>query len=250
MVLDHREYQKMSSQGNVAILFIHGILGSPRHFDPFLPYVPSDWSVRCLLLAGHGKSVQDFSYSSMKRWRQQVSTVVEELSAGHEKVLVVGHSMGALFAIEQAVSHPEAVAGIFLLAAPLRVRLRLRIVPYLLRVWRNKPKKDDPVSLAFLQACSIQQDWRVWRYLGWIPRFWELLMQIRRTRKLLPQLQVPGIAVQSRDDELVGFSACRDLKDRLQVQVLENSAHFYYSQEDFAQIQAAFTDFCQKNGKG
>ena len=28
---------------DTAILFIHGILGAPNHFTPFLPFVPSNW---------------------------------------------------------------------------------------------------------------------------------------------------------------------------------------------------------------
>ena len=246
--MDHREYQKVTSQGSTAILFVHGILGSPRHFDPLLSCVPPQWSVRCLLLDGHGKDVQDFSRSSMKKWRQQVAEAVAELSATHEKVLMVGHSMGTLFAIEQATADPGTVGGIFLLAAPLRVRIRLRLVPYLLRVWQNKPKANDPVSEAFLQACSIRQDWRVWRYFGWLPRFWELLMQIRNARKLLCRLSVPGIAVQSRKDELVGLTACRDLEGRMPVLVLKDSTHFYYAEDDFTRLREAFTAFCRENG--
>jgi len=244
--LDHREYQKISDRKETAMLFIHGILGSPRQFDPLLSCVPPDWTVRCLLLDGHGKGVRDFSRSSMKKWQAQVAAAVDVLASTHKRVLLVGHSMGTLFSLEQAVLCPDAVAGIFLLAAPLRVRIRLRLLPNLLRVWLDKPKKDDPVSAAFLQACSIRQDWRVWRYLGWIPRFWELLMQIRRTRKLLQQLRISGIAVQSRRDEMVGLAACNDLKDRMQVLILENSTHFYYPEQDLTQLKDTFSEFCSQ----
>ena len=35
-----------------AVLFVHGILGSPAQFAPFLPLVPQDWSSCNLLLQG------------------------------------------------------------------------------------------------------------------------------------------------------------------------------------------------------
>jgi len=246
--MKHAEYLRLSPDGGVAILFIHGILGSPRHFDFLLPVIPRNWSVRCLLLEGHGKGVQDFSRSSMAAWRAQVTQAVEELSAHHKKVLLVGHSMGTLLAIDQAVVRPEAVTGMFLLAAPLRVFLRPRLLPDLIRVWLNQPKMGNPVSEAFLEACSIRQDWRFWLYLGWIPRFWELLMECRRIRKLLHRLTIPCEAYQSRRDEMVSLRACRDLTPWTNVTVLDYSNHFYYGPEDRERLILAFIRFCKKNG--
>ena len=245
--MDHAEYLRLFPDADVAVLFVHGILGSPRHFDLFLPVIPPKWSVQCLLLDGHGKGVKDFSKSSMAVWRAQVSKAVEALSVHHKKLLIVGHSMGALLAVDQAVARPEAVKGIFLLAAPLRVFLRVRLLPNILRVWLNQPKKDDPVSQAFMEACSIRQDWRIWQYLGWIPRFWELLMECRRIRRLLPQLKVPCEAYQSHKDEMVGLRACKDLEPWAKVTVLERSNHFYYAPEDREQLISAFNRFCRKN---
>lgn len=48
-----------------AVLFVHGILGSPAQFAPFLPLVPQDWSFCNLLLQGHGGGARDFSAASM-----------------------------------------------------------------------------------------------------------------------------------------------------------------------------------------
>ena len=62
--MDHAEYLRLFPDADVAVLFVHGILGSPRHFDLFLPVIPPKWSVQCLLLDGHGKGVKDFSKSS------------------------------------------------------------------------------------------------------------------------------------------------------------------------------------------
>ena len=53
------------------VLFVHGILGSPAQFAPFLPLVPQDWSFCNLLLQGHGGGARDFSAASMAVWREQ-----------------------------------------------------------------------------------------------------------------------------------------------------------------------------------
>ena len=43
-----------SGQERIAILFIHGILGTTSHFEPFLSLVPPNWSICNLSLKGHG----------------------------------------------------------------------------------------------------------------------------------------------------------------------------------------------------
>lgn len=68
-----------SGQERIAILFIHGILGTTSHFEPFLSLVPPNWSICNLSLKGHGGSVKDFSQASMTEWKQQVKNVIEEL---------------------------------------------------------------------------------------------------------------------------------------------------------------------------
>ena len=68
-----------SDQERIAILFIHGILGTTSHFEPFLSLVPPNWSICNLSLKGHGGSVKDFSLDSMTEWMQLVMNALEEL---------------------------------------------------------------------------------------------------------------------------------------------------------------------------
>ena len=43
------------------MLFVHGIVGTPRHFDFLIDVVPSTVSIYNILLDGHGYGVRDFS---------------------------------------------------------------------------------------------------------------------------------------------------------------------------------------------
>lgn len=113
-----------SDQERIAILFIHGILGTTSHFEPFLSLVPPNWSICNLSLKGHGGSVKDFSQASMIEWKQQVKNALEELSETNNKIIIVAHSMGTLFAIQEAIEKP--VEELFLLNVPLKVRVTLR----------------------------------------------------------------------------------------------------------------------------
>ena len=62
----HKEYKRIVNGADSAVLFIHGILGTPNHFKEFIPLVPKEYSVHNLLLDGHGKGVKEFSRKKRK----------------------------------------------------------------------------------------------------------------------------------------------------------------------------------------
>lgn len=218
-----------------AVLLLHGIIGTPRHFRDFLPRIPREVFICNLLLDGHGKGVGDFSKSSMKKWKQQVEHTVETLLASFEQLIIVAHSMGCLFAIEQAVCHPKEVCRLFLMGMPVRLRIRSGLLDNIVKVYTGKIKPDDARGLAAKQAYGIRREKGLWRYLGWIPRYGELLREIRRCRTQIPLLRVPCTVYQSGDDEVVSGKSNEILRENpaISVKLLANSGHVYYAPEDY-----------------
>ena len=105
----HKEYVRLVDSADTAVLFIHGIVGTPNHFTDFVNLVPIEMSVCNMLLDGHGKGVSEFSKTSMAKWKSQVDAKVKELSKTHSKIIIVAHSMGTLFAINESVKHPDKI---------------------------------------------------------------------------------------------------------------------------------------------
>ncbi len=236
--LDHSPLSPPLPGGKKAVLLIHGIVGSPAHFRHLLPAIPEDWSVCSLLLDGHGGSVEGFSRSSMKTWKAQVSRAVEQLLEEYDQLVLVAHSMGCLFAIREALQHPE-IDRLFLLAVPTRPRPRFSTVCSSLRLLWGKHPPTAPGARAMWLDTALQLDRRLWKYLGWIPRYLELLSEIRQTRRLLPELHTPSLVFQSERDELVSCRTWRDLEKIpcLRLQLLAHSGHFQYGEEDLSLLQ-------------
>lgn len=244
----HEPTRRIVPGAKTAVLFIHGIVGTPDHFVtqiPLMEMVPQDDSLHNLLLDGHGGTVADFSRTSMDAWKRQTEKAFLELSETHEQVLLVAHSMGTLLALELALAYPEKVSGLFLLAVPLKVWPRLFGIRNSLRLVFGRIREDHPREAAIRNACGIQTTRKLWQYLGWIPRYLELFGLIRQIRKRLPLLKVPCRAFQSRRDELVTNSASGLLSEVswIQLRVLEDSSHFYYGEADQKEIKKAFMDF-------
>ena len=52
--MEHKEYKRIIPEARAAILFVHGIVGTPNHFAEFVSRVPEKISVYNILLDGHG----------------------------------------------------------------------------------------------------------------------------------------------------------------------------------------------------
>lgn len=241
--MKHEEMIRIVPGAKTAVLFLHGIVGTPNHFVggvPITQWVPENWSMHNILLPGHGREVEDFASSNMRQWRCAARRAFCCLTKSHERVYIVAHSMGTLFALELAVDFPEKTAGLFLLGVPLRPHVAPSAVNSALRLALGKLRPGYP-EMGILQACGTSPTWKLWKYIPWLPRFIELFAQIARTEKKLHWLTVPTIAFQSRRDELVNrLSAGVLRKYPVEVRILEGSTHFYYSSEDQKILREVF----------
>ncbi len=230
----HKEYVRIRDNATTAILFIHGIVGTPNHFNEFVSLVSESFSVYNLLLDGHGKGVKDFSKTSMKKWETQVTSAVEELSLTHEKIYIVAHSLGTLLAMEQAI-RSKKVCRLFLLAVPLCLSLKPKMVSNSLKVYFDKIRPNDYEALAAKKCYGIGKDKNPFHYIGWVPRFLELFAKIRQTRKMIHSLNTPCSVYQSQKDEMVSSKSIKYLNQNpyIFVNELENSGHYYYPKDDF-----------------
>lgn len=245
MKMHQSDYIRLVPGADTAVLFIHGIVGTPEHFIQLIPLtqlVPMNCSVYNMLLDGHGGTAKDFGKSSMEKWKRQVWAAFDILCRDHRQIVVVGHSMGSIFAVELAIAHPDRVKQLFLLAVPLRPKVGIRVIDSSLRLICGTLRGEIPEEKAMEIACGAEPTWKVWHYITWIPRFVELLVLVHKTVRVIDQMTVPCIAVQSARDELVHRSAWDILgrNRRIVRHMLPKSSHFYYDPEDKAWICEVF----------
>ena len=244
--MKYTPHRRIHPGAKKAALFIHGIVGTPMHFQDLVPLIPDDWSVYNILLDGHGGQVEDFARTSMKKWKAQVTAQLDEILRTHEQVLIVAHSMGTLFAIDEAIRCPDKVMGLFLLAVPLTPRVTPAAALGGVRAALGLARPDSPAG-DMLGDCGVHLSPWLWKYLAWIPRFWELILEAHRTRNKLGQITVPCCAFQSKKDELVSGRACALLQAHpaIEVTVLPDSGHFRYKDADLTLLQNRLRDLME-----
>lgn len=242
--MNHEPYRR-DTDGDAALLCIHGILGTPRHFDFLLPMVPEGWAVHNILLHGHGGSMTDFAHSTMDQWKEQIRQELDALTERYPQVYILAHSMGCLFAVT-AVEQYSRVRGLFLLAPPMAARVAPSMVRNGLRVALDRVPPQDAIAAATRRACSIATTARLWEYLRWLPNYQALFREIRFVRPQMAQVTVPVWAYISDRDELVSPRAARYIPTAAPWRTvhLPCSTHFYYPPEDKTQLQQDFKAFC------
>jgi carboxylesterase len=238
----HQEYIRKVPGADTAVLFVHGIVGTPNHFTDLISLVelvPESWSVHNVLLDGHGGNADDFADTSMEKWKNQVHAAFDSLARTHRRVVIVAHSMGTLFALQLALEFPEKIPFLFLLGVPLWPGVRFGMAVNSMRmVFGILPKEH-----ILWKAAGVTTTPKVWKYIRWIPRFLELFREIGVTETQLSDLKVPCVAYQSRKDELVTNFTAPILRKSgvMEVCELPKSSHFYYTEEDKAKICEDFT---------
>ncbi|MGM9853482.1 MAG: alpha/beta hydrolase [Muribaculaceae bacterium] len=224
------------------VLFIHGILGKPDYFDFLRGCVPTE-GFHCtdILLEGHCDTPQAFGRASMKRWRWQVAEAVDRLRATGARIVMVAHSMGTLFSIDNGVK--GKADALFLLNPPLSIRLTWQMPLTSIKVLTGKI--DSPRTAAAQAAYSISDDHNPLHYIRWIPRYLELFAEIRRSRAIVPRLTVPTRVYLSARDEMVSSKSARRFPDSadIAITILSHSSHYYYPDADKSRIVNDFRQF-------
>lgn len=102
-------YYEYGQEGPV-LVFLHGWSCDASYWREQVGYFKEKYRMVLIDLAGHGRSGGDRENYTMEAFGQDVKAVVD--SIGAEKVVLIGHSMGALVIAEAARLMPERVIGL------------------------------------------------------------------------------------------------------------------------------------------
>ncbi len=236
--MNHDEYIR-NNNSKIAVLMIHGILGTPRHFDCLLSAFPSDWDIYNILLDGHGGSVDDFSKSSMEKWKEQTEKTVCNLCKKYDKIVILAHSMGTLLSLSALLKKPCKIKCLFLLNVPLKMHLAPSAVMNSVKVIFDRIDPNNSKEMSVKNACSITTTKKLWKYIYWIPRYLELFKLASIISSNIDKIRVPCHIFQSKNDELVSLSSLRELKKNkdFKINMLKFSGHFSYDKKDICFIR-------------
>lgn len=248
--MKHAPFSSKVAGARVCVLMVHGFLGSPHHFDMLLPHIPADWDVHSIQLDGHGGVLRDFAHTSRKKWELQVEREVARVCEYYDHVVIVAHSMGCMLSANAAVKLgvEHKIAGMLFLGAALYPKCDPPIVRTAIRMIHCKPGGEDD-GMAAARACCGVEVYKIsmWEFLSCAPRFLDLFVIARYTRKRIDRYDLPMIALQSYKDEVVGRRSIKPFQrnPRAKSEFLPDSQHFYYPKKDTERICRVFCEMVE-----
>jgi carboxylesterase len=239
MNLIHEPIQVESGTSDLLILYIHGLMGSPLESTKIWNSLDNlNFHGQAILLPGHGGSAHDFGSNGPQAWQAHVNRTLADLSKSYARIILIGHSLGGLLALQASLQIP--VNGIVLLNTPAKTHISLRQISISARVLFSSDQTHDPLISAYRKSFSVgMQDF--WNLPLWIPRLMDIRRVADRTMSILKQVTVPVMIFQSRQDETVNPISAEQLKKGLGehaigLTYLEKSSHAYFVDEDFQNI--------------
>src|SRR4029453_7765057 len=110
----HDVAYRQAGEGPLLVM-IHGIAGSSGTWGPVMPLLAERYTVIAPDLLGHGESAKPRGDYSLGAYASGVRDLLAVL--GHERVTVVGHSLGGGIAMQFAYQFPERVERLVLVSS-------------------------------------------------------------------------------------------------------------------------------------
>jgi carboxylesterase len=224
---EHQDF--LWENGPGAALLVHGFPGSPAEMLAVAEWFHErGWTVRGLLLPGFGPQIETLLERDVTEWQMAVSTALAELKRDYERVVLVGNSMGGALAIAAASADPPERLVLF---APFwRLdHILWQILPVVRLAFPSFPifrlfklDFDDPETRrgirrflpdADLDDPAVQREIRDYRLP--IKVFNEIRSAGIAAHRAAPNVNVPTLIFQGRQDDLVQPTLTRQLANRL-----------------------------------
>ena len=245
-----KEYYKKYPFADTIVIFIHGILEGSKQFRSLgnLAY-KEGYSILILLLPGHGKTGEEFAKANLGEWIDYVNNHIKKMESEYRHIIIVGHSMGSLLAAEYVAYFPGKIKKLILLALPVGIHIKYRVLKGAIKIVRGKISEQEPYVQAEYKAIGVG-DTKLLTYLGWIPRYLELFVLMIHTRKQFVKIKKPVLVIQSKKDEFIPIQVISFIQQQIKgvkILLLKDSAHFCYHHSDINKLEREIKKFIQKN---
>jgi pimeloyl-ACP methyl ester carboxylesterase len=154
----HVHVVRKPRQARATVLFLHGIGTSGAAWDDVVKGLPKDVAVIAVDLLGFGKSPSPewAKYSAATQARSLIATLLK-LNI-RQRLIIVGHSMGALVAVETAKRYPVIVKSLILCSPPFYEDIEKRFLPNRDRTLKSvyKLAKNHPEQFAAVAALTVK----------------------------------------------------------------------------------------------
>ena len=252
----------MLEGGSSAVVLLHGFPGTPAEMHPLATVLhEAGWTAYAPLLPGFGAQIETLPQRRYHEWVMAAREAVQTLRATHERVVLIGFSMGGAVALNTALEQPPD--GLILINPLTRMNNVLwRLLPILKHVFPQvrpfrlvKLDFENPETrksiMQFLPGANLDDPSvraQIREFAIPIAMFDQLRQVGDAAYRGASRLKVPTLVIQAMADTTVSPVMTRQLAARLPAgaQFVEISGEHHVikpEQEGWAQTERLVLDF-------
>ena len=186
-------------------------------------------------------------------WVSDAEAALESLLRETDKAIVIGYSLGGLLALTLAVEHPEDIEGIVLAAAPVQINSPLApggplhflvvLLKRLVRKWDTPPVYVDTERVKYHTSYP-------WAPMDSIVSLLDFCLVVRNR---LPEVSVPTLILQSRNDSTAAPGSAKVIYDTIstppnekQIVWFEKTGHEMFRDLEREAVTRTVADYVKK----
>jgi pimeloyl-ACP methyl ester carboxylesterase len=108
-------YIETGEAAGTPVIFLHGVTDSHRSFELLFPHLPESMRAIAVTQRGHGDAPRLDAEYRPREFADDLSEFMD--TAGIDKAVIVGHSMGSFVGQRFAIDYPERVIGLVLIGS-------------------------------------------------------------------------------------------------------------------------------------
>lgn len=245
--------------GDTALIMIHGFADLPYGWSRVAERLTNSHDVAChaIRVPRWGQPLKEQRDVRMGEIRAEIDEKIEELSANHKNIWLVGHSLGSALAIDAIPRNQERIDGLIALAPLIRVSNR-RVPVGTARFWYHLGTRvlwlartfESPFTERLVAADDPNFNYAVDKFIPY--SVYDILFEVTKENLdvKLPET-LPVFCAVSTSDKVIDTDAARNwyntLKGPKELYVDEVSAHALHVGENWKEITDKMGVFIQKN---
>jgi carboxylesterase len=214
--------------GTRAALCLHGFTGTPFEVRPLAEALATHgFTTSAPQLAGHCGTVDELAATTHVEWlaSAEAALIALQKDNGGQPVAIAGFSLGGLLALRLARLHPDKVAALAIMAAPLRLHplevAGMRAIGHLPRILRRGILHALPKTRGFDvvdEEMQLRNPSLAAMPLSGVASLLELGEIVRRD---LPSIKAPVLVAHGMRDHTVPFEDSLELAGSIGSAVIE-----------------------------
>ena len=230
--------------GPGGVLVLHGFTGNPSSMRTLAEALAREgWAVELPLLPGHGTTVEDMMTTRWEDWTGAALDSYDTLAASHERVLVVGLSMGG--GLAAYVATQRSVAGCVFIN-PLVKAPEAELVAGIDELLASGLDSVDAIGSDVKKEGVSESSYAATPLVC----AQSLFAGVARLYDDLALIRAPSLLLQSREDHVVSADNGEDLFERVSGPIeriwLDNSYHVATLDNDRELVESEVVTFAHR----